>query len=104
MAISFIKKFQHGIDFNHGLDGAVKSSKEMALSAGKAAIGFGQEKAKEFIDKIDSPLMNDSTRDLLKKAAENPSILYKPDLLFEHFAGTGENKRMSFEDFKKIFT
>jgi hypothetical protein len=48
--------------------------------------------------------MNDKTKDLLKAAAENPSILYKPDLLFEQFAGTGDNKRMQFEDFKKIFT
>jgi hypothetical protein len=76
----------------------------MIVAHAKAAVNFGQEKAKQFIDKIDSPLVNQSTKDLLKKAAENPSILYKPDLLFEHFVGSDDSKLMSFDDFKKIFT
>jgi hypothetical protein len=41
LAIDLIKKYHHGIDFNSGLDGVMKSGKEMALGAGKAAIGFG---------------------------------------------------------------
>ena len=103
LAISMIKKYKYGIDFS-SVDSFKSTGKEMVVAHAKAALNFGQEKAKQFIDKIDSPLVNDTTRELLKKAAENPSILYKPDLLFEHFVGTGENKLMSFDEFKKIFT
>jgi len=39
--------------------------------------------------------MNETVKDILKKAAENPAILFKPELLFKYFAG--DNEMLSFD-------